>query len=238
MAAIAAVTVSGALGFWLPMAAGATPPPGTLTSLEYSQLSEMYSGLLNTTTGTNWKALTAACEKAGSSTPLLATQRSSCVDQISTLSYIETVSSAQKKCDSAIAARSGAARPATVEDLAAMQEIACLNPEYQELGRLAGASYAQDVAARKVAIARGFTGVCLATLVDTRSQIATVHQFALTAERVAQDAGGLTKLAAKRALPRPAEITHFESDSTAFGQAFEAMTRLSGPTKLSVCRHR
>jgi len=236
-AALVALAVCGVVGFWIPLAAGATPPRGSLTRLEYSQLSKMYSGLLSTAKGTDFTTLTAACEKAGTSTALLATQRSSCVAEISTLSYIETFSSAEKKCDTAIAARAGAARPATIQDLEALQRIACLNPEYQQLGHLARASYTQDVAARQAAIKRGFTGVCLATLVDTASQLQTDHQFALTAERMAADAGSLTKLAARRALPTTAEITQFANDSTAFGKAFTAMTKLSGPTKLSVCRH-
>lgn len=236
-AAVAALAVCGAATGWIPTAAYAAPPRGTLTRVEFSELSKMYSGLLSSNSSTDFKTLTAACDRAGTSTSLLATQRSSCVAEIGTLSYISTFASAQSKCDTAIAARSGAAKPATVQDVTAAQEITCLDPEYQQLGHLAGASYAQEVLARQIAVARGFTGVCLATLVDTPHQLRVEHQFALTAERLAQDAGSVTKSDARRALPSTAELARFNTDSKAFGLAFEATTKLGGPTKLSVCRH-
>lgn len=232
MAALCSAAVIG-----VPLAAGASAPHRTLSGSEYSELSAMYSGLLNTANAGNWAVLRQACEKAGTATPLLATQRSSCVDEVNTISYIETLSSAEKTCNTAIAASSGSGSTAA-QDLSVLQEISCLNNDYQQLSKLAGDSYTQEADARQSALARGFTGVCLATLVDTESQLQVERQFALTAQRLAKESSTLTNRDGLKSAPSPSGIALYQSDLKAFDKAFLALTKLNGPTKLSVCPHR
>jgi hypothetical protein len=229
----------------LPAAAGAASlhgravtPHGKLTSLEYSELSEMISGILASGhSGTvNWKAATAACEKADTSTPLLASQRSSCLAVMSTLSYVVGFAGAQQKCASGIAARGGAAKAAT-QNTSALQSIVCLDPEYRQLSRLAATMYALDTTARRQALARGFSGVCLATLVDTPPQLQVEQRLAVSAKSLAADADTISGVLLHKVASGKLNITRIDNDATSFSAAFTALTKLGGPVKLSVCPH-
>ncbi len=200
----------------------------------------MISGILSSGhDGTvDWNAAEAACQKAGSATPLLATQHASCLAVMDTLSYMFSFGKAEEKCTTGtgLAARAGEGK-SSAQNTAALQPIICLEPEYQQLGRLAAAMYTQDRAARQQALARGFTGVCLATLVDTPSQLQAEQRLAIAAKGLATDAATVSGVVLHEVSPSKLNVARVDSDTKAFAAAFSAMTKLTGPIKLSVCAH-
>jgi hypothetical protein len=120
---------------------------------------------------------------------------------------------------------------------AALKLVACLDPDYQALGRLAGLNYSIDVLARKDAVARGFMDKCLATLVSTAAQIRDEESFAFTAKHLASDVALITRVEHGKASPSKLNATWIEDDARNFVDAAATLENQKSPQKLSACPH-
>jgi hypothetical protein len=278
IAAAAAASIVAVMGVCVPAAAIAAPthapPRGTLTAVEYKELTQQQAAfklVLKSKSGT-WTQANAACRKAGVANPLVKTQRQICLSSVTTLRALTNFGVDAEKC-SAAAAKSttgttttpttttptttttatGTTTTATTTTTgttttgttttpgiptgAALQEIVCLNSDYQALGHAAKAMYPADKAARKQALRRGFKGKCLATLVATPAQLRHEEQFVFATTHLAADVEVLTKVSRGQAPPSRITAVQLEDDAVSFEQASKVFLDENGPQKLSVCPH-
>lgn len=289
-AAIAAVC--GTLAAFGSSAAVAASPHGTLTSTEYERLSTAITALKKSLSGKklNWQAAEAACQAIGGGSPLLTTQRESCVDDLALSAALVKFEVDQEKCAAKVTKKTGtgttATTPATTTattpvattttpatttpattpttttattttpattttttpstttttptsgfSKADLKLVACLDPDYQSLGRLAKLNYTVDVSARKDAVVRGFKGKCLATLVSTAAQIRDEESFAFSAKHLASDVALITKVDHGKASPSKLNETWIADDARDFVDAAATLESETSPQKLSVCPH-
>jgi hypothetical protein len=121
---------------------------------------------------------------------------------------------------------------------AGIRTIICLNPHYQALSRYAKAIYSSDTAARKQALARGFTGACLATLASTPADLTKERLFAVSAAKLAGDVTLLIRVTRGKAPTSDLNQTQIDNDITKFESTAGAVLNEHGPQKLSACPHR
>ncbi len=253
--AISAASVWGAAAAFGSNAAAAAPRHGTLSSTEYKQLSQVLAGINHALAGkkVNWRAADAACRKAGTTTTLLKTQRKSCLADLTTIEALLNFVTDQPRCEAAAAATSTTGTTTTGTTTtgtttagttttggvsgADLQLVVCLNPEYKALSRAASTMYPTDSAARRQALTRGFSGVCLATLVDTSAELRHEENFAFTAKHLAADAALLTKVSRGQAPASDVNATQVVDDASAFEQSARAWLNQKSPQNLSVCAH-
>jgi hypothetical protein len=280
IAAAAAASIWAVMGVCVPAAAIAAPtqgpPRGTLTAVEYKELTQQQTAfkvVLKNKNGT-WTQANAACRKAGVANPLVKTQRQICLASVITLKALTNFGVDEEKC-SAAAAKSTTGTTTTptttapttttgttttgttttgttptettttgttttttgIPTGAALQEIVCLNSDYQALGRAAKAMYPADKAARKQAVRRGFEGKCLATLVATPAQLRHEEQFVFATTHLAADVEVLTKVSRGQVPPSKITAVQLEDDAASFDEASKTFLNENGPQKLSVCPH-
>jgi hypothetical protein len=270
IAAAAAASIWAVMGVCVPAAAIAAPthgpPRGTLTAVEYKELTQQQAAfkvVLKSKNGT-WTQANAACRKAGVANPLVKTQRQICLSSVTTLKALTNFGADEEKCSAAAAKTTTGTTttPATTTPTttatgtttgttttgttttptgiptgAALQEIVCLNSDYQALGRAAKVMYPADKAARKQALRRGFKGMCLATLVATPAQLRHEEQFVFATTHLAADVEVLTKVSRGQLPPSKITAVQLEDDAASFEEASKAFLNENGPQKLSVCPH-
>jgi hypothetical protein len=257
--AIGVASLWGALAVYGPAAALAASPSGTLTSPEYKDLSQQFAAVKRTlrSKSVNWKAAEAACRKAGTATPLLRSQRDGCLADLATIQTLVDFGLDEAKCAAAVAqtttgttttgttttgtTTTGTTTTGTTTtsglSTAYLHVVACLNPAYKAISRAATAMYPADVASRKQALARKFAGICLATLVDTPTELRHEENFAFTAKHLAVDAALLTKVGRGQAPASDVSTQQIVDDATDFDTSAKTLLSQSSPQKLSVCSH-
>ena len=199
----------------------------------------------------DWAKARAACRAIGGSTELLRTQRASCLDSMSALEGLANFPSEQAKCAAGVLTTTGTTTTGTTTtsttttgtttttaESAVLRVIICLSPRYQALGRYAKALYRDDTAERKQALARGFTGTCLATLASTPADLKKEKLFASTTARLAHDVTVLIKVTKGQAPTTDLNQVQIDSDVAKFESSARAVLAESGPQKLSACAHR
>jgi hypothetical protein len=247
IAAISLTSIWGAGTALAPAAALASPSHGTLTSTEYNQLGKALAGINKSLSGktVNWPVADAACRKAGTTTSLLRSQRKSCLADLATIEALFDFAKDQPRCEAASATTGTTTTGTTTTGTtttgatsgADLKVLVCLNPQYKLLSRSASAMYPADVAARKVAVARGFSGICLATLVDTPAELRHEENFAFTTKHLAADAALLAKVSLGHAPASDVNATQDVDDATAFEHSASAWLNQNSPQKLSACPH-
>jgi hypothetical protein len=220
------------------MSASATAADtGTLSSAEFRQLSAA-TAKLNASASSksiNWVKARAACRRIGGGTELLRSQRLSCLDTISALEALANFPSEQTRCAAAGTTTTGTTT--TSGESAVIRVIICLSPRYTALERYAEALYRADAAGRKDALARGFTGACLATLASTPADLKKEKLFASSATRLARDVAVLIKVTRGKAPTTDLNQVQIDSDVTRFESSARAVLEENGPQKLSACPH-
>jgi len=229
-----------AVAVLLTVPAMAAAPRGTLTSAEYKQLSTATAALNRSASAKaiNWGRARAACRSIGGASALLRTQRASCLDSIDALEALANFPAEQTRC--ADASKAGTTTTGTTTSpttSAGIRTIICLNPRYQALSRYAKAIYSSDTAARKQALARGFTGVCLATLASTPADLTKERLFASGAAKLAGDVTLLIRITNGKAPASDLNQTKVDNDITRFESTAQAVLDEHGPQKLSACPH-
>jgi hypothetical protein len=257
-AAIGIASIWGVLAAFGSTAAIAAPPRGTLTGTEYKELSQQFAAVKRALAGknVNWGVADTACRRAGTTSPLLKSQRKSCLDDLATIKALVNFVVDQPKCEAAAATSTGTTTTGTTTtgtsttgatttgttttgglSSADLQVVVCLDPEYEALSRAATTMYPADAASRKQALVRGFGGTCLATLVDTPADLRHEENFAFTAKHLAADAALLTKISRGQAPTSDVNGTQVVDDATAFDESAKTFLNESSPQKLSVCHH-
>ncbi len=245
--AITLAALSSAVAVGTPLSAMAAAPRASLSSTEYRQLSAATAALNRSASAKaiNWAKARAACRVLGGTTALMRTQRTSCLDSMNALEALADFPSQQAKCVAAATHTTGTtttgatATGTTTTSLqpALTQTIICLNPRYQALERYAGAIYRSDSAARKQAVARGFTGTCLATLASTPADLKKESVFASSTTKLAHDVTVLIKVTKGQAPSSDLNQTQIDDDVARFESSARAVLGEHGPQKLSACPH-
>jgi hypothetical protein len=229
--------ISAAIAVLMTVPALAAAPRGTLTSAEYKQLSNATAALNRSASAKaiNWGKARAACRSMGGASALLRSQRTSCLDSMAALEALANFPEEQTRC-AAATSKTGTTTTGTTTS-AGIQTIICLNPRYQALSRYAKAIYSSDTAARSQAVARGFTGVCLATLASTPADLTKERLFASSAGKLAGDVTLLIKVTNGKAPTSDLNQTQIDNDITKFESTASAVLDEHGPQKLSACPH-
>jgi hypothetical protein len=233
--------ISAAIAAFMTVPALAAAPRGTLTSAEFKQLSNSTAALNRSASAKaiNWGKARDACRSIGGASALLASQRTSCLDSMAALEALANFPEEQTRC-AAATSKAGATTTGTTTSpvaSAGIQTIVCLNPHYQALSRYAKAIYSSDIAARRQALARGFSGVCLATLASTPADLTKERLFASSARRLAADVTLLIKVTRGKAPTSALNQTQIDNDITKFERTASAVLDEHGPQKLSACPH-
>jgi hypothetical protein len=238
--------MSAAIGVFMTVPALAAAPRGTLTIAEYKQLSNATAALNRSASAKaiNWSKARAACRSIGGASVLLRSQRTSCLDSMAALEALANFPEEQTRC-AAATSKAGTTTTGTTttgtttspDASAGIQTIICLNPHYQALSRYAKAIYSSDTAARKQALARGFSGVCLATLASTPADLTKEKLFASSAAKLAADVTLLIKVTRGRAPTSDLNQTQIDENITKFESTASAVLDEHGPQKLSACPH-
>ncbi len=230
---------------------------GTLSGAEFKQLSTAMAGLSTSANSktVNWGKARAACRRISGATALLRDQRASCLDSISALEALASFPSEQAKCATAATSTTGTTTTGTTTtgttmtttttgskttpaSSALIRMIICLSPQYHALAHYAKRLYRADIAARKQALVRGFTGTCLATLASTPADLKKEKPFAASTASLAHDVTVLIKVTRGRAPTTDLNQVQIDSDIAKFERSARAVLDESGPQKLSACRHR
>ncbi len=238
--------ICGACAVLIPTAALAGPR-GTLTAGEYRQLSAATAELNTSATSKsiNWRRARAACRRLGTGTPLLRSQRASCLDGMTALQALAAFPSEQTRC-AAAATTTGTATTGTTTtgttttptESTVIRTIICLSPRYRSLAGYARTLYRADIAARRQAVLRGFTGACLATLASTPADLRKEDAFASSTARLAGDVTVLIRVTNGQAPPSDLNQTQIDTDVTRFESSARALLEERAPQKLATCPHR
>ena len=233
LAAICSIIVVGSCASAL-----AAAPKGTLTSTEYKQLSVATAALNRSANSKaiNWVKARAACRLIHGNGALLRTQRTSCLDSMTAFAALANFPSEQAHC-AASAGKSTTGTTTTPTQSAVLKMIVCLDPRYQALERYAKAIYSSDAAARRQALARGFRGVCLATLVSTPADLRKENSFASSTAKLAADVTVVIKVTKGQAPSSDLNQTQIDADVTRFESTARAVLDERGPQKLGACPH-
>jgi hypothetical protein len=258
IAAAAAASIVAVMGVCVPAAAIAAPthapPRGTLTAVEYKELTQQQAAfklVLKSKSGT-WTQANAAsvttlraltnfgvdaekCSAAAAKSTTGTTTTPTTTTPTTTTTATGTTTTATTTTTGTTT--TGTTTTPGIPTGAALQEIVCLNSDYQALGHAAKAMYPADKAARKQALRRGFKGKCLATLVATPAQLRHEEQFVFATTHLAADVEVLTKVSRGQAPPSRITAVQLEDDAVSFEQASKVFLDENGPQKLSVCPH-
>jgi len=232
--------IATAAAFSTAAAAAAVPPKGTLTAAEYRQLSAAMVALNKSASSksVDWGRARAACQKTGAATVLLRTQRASCLDSITLFQALGNFPAEERRCvASSKTTTTGTTTGTSPADSAAIKQLICMSPRYQALGTDAKSAYTADVAARGVAVARGFTGTCLATLTTNPSDLKKEQQFASSSQRLAADVKLLIRVTEGKAPSSDFNQSKISGDVRKFEVSASAVLAEHGPQKLSSCAH-
>ncbi len=232
-----------------PSPATAAPPRGSLSATEFTQLSAQIEGLkaAEASKPINWNTADAACRDAGTTTGLLRIQRQFCLivnatseDQLKLQAGALTCKAAGKTTPSTTTTTPATTTTATrfaAQSAAEIEQLGCLNSDYQALGRAAEAYYHEDQVARRKALARGFTGLCFRTLSDTAAGLRHVESFAFTAKHLADDAALITRVRRGRAPAGAVNPVWVNDDVRDFAAALGQLGREQPVEKLASCPH-
>lgn len=149
--------------------AAASSPRGRLTQHEFTLLSAAQLGLGQVFgLGSSKRALAQAEDQCmgvtfGVSTPLLVSERASCLRQLTLTLLLESYRKTSDRCQG---------RPSEAA------KLRCAVPIDKRLAGAARATYAVDAKVMRVSERRGFVGRCLAALAFTQAQLADQHKLA------------------------------------------------------------
>lgn len=245
----AAAMCGAAAIFGASAAAAAAAPRPTLSSAEYRQLATATAALNKSASSKsfNWTRARAACRQVGTATALLRTQRATCLDTVNVLDALASFPAEQRRCSAAPATSTTTTETTTgttttgstttAANSAVIRVMACMDPRYQALGREAKAIYKADLAARKQAVSRGFTGACLATLVSTPAQLRTGRSFWLASEKLAADVTPLLKVTEGKEPSSAFNQVRIDNDVKQFETSATAVLAEHGSQNLSICPH-
>jgi hypothetical protein len=118
-----------------------------------------------------------------------------------------------------------------------LADVACLNREYQTIGRVAQPFYKVMLANRKLVLARGFTGKCFDVLGDSAASVRQVETFAFDAKHVAADAALMTKVFRGQDAASVLNADSIAVDGRNFAMAVKAIETAKSSEKISVCPH-
>lgn len=221
-----------------PAAAAAS---GTLSAAEYAQLSTATAALNRSASAKsiNWTKARAACNKTGVATALLRSQRTGCLDSLIVLEALQTFPAEERHCSAAQRTTTDTTTTpgTTTADAAVIRLMVCMSPRYQALNRHAQAFYRADIAARRQALARGFSGSCLATLASTPSDLRKERSFATSTAKLAADITLLIRITEGKAPASDFNQAHIDRDASVFDRAATAVLAEHGPQRLSTCPH-
>jgi hypothetical protein len=238
--------------------AGAAPAQGKLSVKEYQQLSAQLTALKQALGGKSpsWSKAAVACRRVGVATPLLKTQRNNCIASVATIHKLLDFSVAEQKCAAGTPASvtklevtaTTATTPSTFKapaptggvdgvSAAKLKLLKCLGPDYRSVSVLAERMYVSDLAARKEAVERGFTGLCLRTLADTPADLHLEQGFAASSKALAADVTLLIKVSEGAAPASSIKAATVTRNGSAFSEQLGKLLAEHGPDKLSVCAH-
>jgi hypothetical protein len=225
----------------------AAAPRGTLTATEYQQLAVATAALNGSASSStvDWPKARAACNRVSKATALLSTQRATCFGTVHVLDALASFPGEQRQCPKSSATTTTGttttvtttSTTTTSADSAVVRLMICMNPHYQALGRDAKAIDRADIAARKQALARGFSGGCLAALVPTPADLRTAKRFASSTEKLAADVTLLIKVTEGKAPANDFNQTRIDNDVKLFEHSATAVLVEHGQPKLSDCPH-
>jgi len=234
--AVAAISISAS--------AAAAVPEGKLTSAEYTQLSVATATLNKSASAksVNWSKARAACTKVGKTTALLRTQRATCFGSVNVFAALAGFPAEQRVCSKRTTTTTGTGTTTTgttttPADSAVIQLMVCMSPRYQALARDAKAIDRADISARQDALARGFSGSCLATLAPTPAELRTANRFAGATAKLAADVTLLIKVTGGKAPASDFNQAQIDNDVKQFENSATAVLDEHGQQKLSVCPH-
>jgi hypothetical protein len=249
--ALARLAVCAAAVLCLTALATAAVPKGTLSGAEYRQLSRAMSEL-NRAVGArsiDWGKARAACREVGGGTPLLRTQRSGCLTSVTALAALAGFPPEQRRCSSQIKTTTSTTTTATETttgatetitnpaDAAAIQLLICMSPRYDALAQDAAALQRGAIADRQSALARRFSGSCLAALAPTPADLGKARLFASSSERLAADVKVLIRVTEGTAPSSDFNQARVDNDVRQFQDSASAVLDEHGQPRLSVCPH-
>lgn len=243
--ALTLAAICGTVAVLMPVAATAAGN-GTLSSAEFRQLSAAMAQLNSSATSKsiNWTKARAACHKIGGHTALLRAERASCLDSMRTLEALAGFPSEQTRCEGAATTTGTTSTGTTTTGTTTtpakstvIRVIICLRPRYYTLGHDANSLYRADVAERKQAMKRGFTGICLATLASAPADLRKEKLFASSAVKLAKDVTVLIKVTKGQLPSTDFNQVQIDSDVTRFESSAQAVLNESGPQRLAACAH-
>ena len=246
LAAIAGAVIIGASA-----SAAAAVPKGTLTGAEYRRLSVGMTALDQSVSGksVNWSRARAACRAVGSATGLLRTQRVSCLESMAVLDALASFPPEERRCRAAVTTTTGTTTTGTTTDTtttgttttpadsALIQLLVCMNPRYQALTRDAKALDTGAIVARNAALARGFSGSCLAALAPTPTELKKSKLFASSTAQLAADVALLIRVTEGKAPSSDFNQAKIDNDVKQFETSATAVLDEHGQPKLSACPH-
>jgi hypothetical protein len=237
LAAIAGAVVVGASA-----SAAAAVPKGTLTGAEYRRLSVGMTALDQSVSGksVNWSRARAACRAVGDATGLLRTQRASCLESMAVLDALASFPPEERRCPAAVTTTTDTTTTGTTTtpaDSAQIQVMVCMNPRYQALTRDAKALDRGAIVARNAALARGFSGSCLAALAPTPTDLKKSKQFASSTAQLAADVALLIRVTEGKAPSSDFNQAKIDNDVKQFETSATAVLDEHGQPKLSACPH-
>jgi hypothetical protein len=243
--AVIAITATGCVCAATTEAAAAAPR-GTLTASEYQQLTAATAALDKSASAKaiDWPKARAACGRVSRTTALLRTQRATCFGSVNVLDALASFPAEQRGCPRTSATTTTTttttttgATTTTPSDSPAIQVMICMNPHYQALSRDAKVIDSADVASRKQALERGFSGACLTALAPTAAELATAKRFAASTAKLAADVVLLSKVTSGKLPAGDFNQTNIDNDVKLFEDSATAVLIEHGQPALSVCPH-
>lgn len=239
--------VGGAAAICVSSSAVAAATGATLSSTEYRELATS-TAMLNKSASAksiNWTRARAGCRQVGTMTALLRTQRATCLATVNVLDALASFPAEQRRCSVTTSSTTGTTTTGTTTtgtsttaaNSAVIRLMVCMNTHYQALGRQAKTIYESDLAAHKQAVARGFTGACLATLAPTPGELRTVRTFSLASGRLAADVTLLLKVTQGKEPSSAFSQARIDNDVKQFETSATVVLAAHGQQKLSVCPH-
>jgi hypothetical protein len=215
-----------ALGCGAAPTVASSPPQGMLTGSEYALLSAARLGLESALSESrpNWVvAAQNACLTVtfGRSTPLLASQKASCLGWVGVRVTLATLTAGYDSC-----ARRGPERT-----------IRCRAPLYTGLARAAASAYTADVKAHEAIVERGFTGTCVTALGSTAMELGDAHRLVGSTRRLSADWHLLVGIADGQTPRGKLKGNRVERDTTVVWHDIRPVLRDAPPADLSSCPH-
>lgn len=197
-------------------------PRGKLTRVEYKLLSQAKTSFRKAVgrNTVNWTAARASCASLGSSTPLLASQRSDCSTQVALVHVFVAFPASDARC--------GNKTP---------QQFVCALPIFAALNRGTSAFYAAESGARDQAVSRGLSGRCLATLAPPASVVAQERKLAALTSALYRDMQLVVKVSDGKAPAGKLDLATVNADVKQFEQLGTEVVLRSAPTDIAACPH-